>query len=139
MGALALGLGAGAARAQVVAPPITNSSGEQVIGYDQAVSNGGNYATFAQATKPVLNRFQLQTDCRILGNQGLVLRNAGRLSALDLRRSVTDQFLAAYAAQLQFDFSRTLLGQLRHHDQQLRQLVNAGVFKQTQYLSLAVV
>ncbi|AMJ66224.1 TolC family protein [Hymenobacter sp. PAMC 26628] len=121
--------------AAVASPSITNSSGEQVIGYDQAVSNGGNYATFGQATKPVLNRFQLQTDYRILGNQGLVLRNTGRLSALDLRRSVTDQFLMAYAAQLQFDFSRTLLGQLRQQDQQLRQLVNAGVFKQTQYLS----
>ena len=121
--------------AAVATPVITNSSGEQVVGYDQAVSNGGNYAAFGQASKPVLNRFQLQTDYRILGNQGLVLRNAGRLSALDVRRSVTDQFLTAYAAQLQFDFSRTLLGQLRQQDQQLRQLVNAGVFKQTQYLS----
>ncbi len=121
--------------AAVVSPAITNSRGEQVIGYDQAVSNGGNYASFAQATKPLLNRLQLQTDYQILGNQGLVLRNTARLSQLDLRRSITDQFLTAYAAQLQLEFSRTLLGQLRQQDGQLRQLVNAGIFKQTQYLS----
>ncbi len=121
--------------AAVLTPVVTNRNGEQVLGYDQAVSNGGNYASFGQATKPILNRFQLQTDYRILGNQGLVLRNTGALSQLDLRRSVTDQFLTAYAAQLQLDFSRTLLAQLRQQDGQLRQLVNAGIFKQTQYLS----
>jgi len=121
--------------AAVLTPVVTNRSGEQVLGYDQAVSNGGNYASFGQVTKPLLNRFQLQTDYRILGNQGLVLRNTGRLSQLDLRRTVTDQFLTAYTAQLQLDFSRTLLTQLRQQDGQLRQLVNAGIFKQTQYLS----
>lgn len=119
----------------VASPVLTNRNGDQVIGYDQAVSNGGNYASYAQATKPVLNRFQLQTDYRILGNQGLALRNSGQLSQLDLRRSVTDQFLTAYTAQLQLDFSRTLLTQLRQQDNQLHQLVNAGIFRQTQYLS----
>lgn len=116
-------------------PSVTNSQGESVFGYDQAISNGGNYAALAQATKPLLNRFQLQNDYQILANQGQVLRNTGRLSALDLRRSITDQFLTAYAAETQLSFSRTLLGQLRQQDGQLHQLVNAGIFKQTQYLS----
>ncbi|GAA3965871.1 hypothetical protein GCM10022407_10310 [Hymenobacter antarcticus] len=116
-------------------PSITNSRGESVLGYDNAVTNGGNYAAIAQATKPILNRFQLQNDYQIIANQGLVLRNTGRLSALDLRRTITDQFLMAYAAESQLSFSRSLLGQLRQQDGQLRQLVNAGVFKQTQYLS----
>lgn len=116
-------------------PSVTNSRGENVVGYDNAVTNGGNYATLGQATKPLFNRFQLDTDYRILANQGQVLRNTGRISALDLRRNVTDQFLTAYAAETQLSFSRELLGQLRQQDAQLRQLVNAGIFKQTQYLS----
>jgi outer membrane protein TolC len=106
-----------------------------VLGYDNAVTNGGNYAALAQATKPILNRFQLQNDYRILASQGQVLRNSGRLTALDLRRSITDQFLTAYAAERQLTFSRSLLGQLRQQDAQLRKLVDAGIFKQTQYLS----
>ena len=116
-------------------PSITNSKGESVIGYDNAVTNGGNYAAIAQATKPILNRFQLQNDYQILASQGQVLRNTGRLSALDLRRNITDQFLTAYATETQLSFSRSLLGQLRQQDRQLQQLVNAGIFKQTQYLS----
>ena len=116
-------------------PSITNSKGESVVGYDNAVTNGGNYAAIAQATKPILNRFQLQNDYQILASQGQVLRNTGRLSALDLRRNITDQFLTAYAAETQLSFSRTLLAQLRQQDQMLRQLVNGGIFKQTQYLS----
>ena len=116
-------------------PSITNNMGESVLGYDNAVTNGGNYAAIAQASKPLLNRFQLQNDYRILASQGQVLRNTGRLSALDLRRNITDQFLTAYAAETQLAFSRSLLGQLRLQDTQLRQLVNAGIFKQTQYLS----
>ena len=116
-------------------PSVTNSRGESVVGYDNAVTNGGNYAAVAQASKPIFNRFQLQTDYQILASQGQVLRNTGRLSALDLRRSITDQFLTAYAAETQLAFSRTLLAQLREQDKLLRQLVNGGVFKQTQYLS----
>ena len=116
-------------------PSVTNSRGESVVGYDNAVTNGGNYAAVAQASKPIFNRFQLQTDYQILASQGQVLRNTGRLSALDLRRSITDQFLTAYAAETQLAFSRTLLAQLRQQDQMLRQLVNGGIFKQTQYLS----
>ena len=116
-------------------PSVTNSNGESVLGYDNAISNGGNYAAIAQATKPILNRFQLQNDYRIIANQGQMLRNNGRLSALDLRRNITDQFLMAYAAETQLSFSRTLLTQLREQDTMLRQLVNGGIFKQTQYLS----
>lgn len=116
-------------------PSVTNSKGESVLGYDNAVTNGGNYAALAQATKPILNRFQLQNDYRILASQGQVLRNTGRLTALDLRRSITDQFLTAYAAERQLTFSRSLLGQLRQQDAQLRKLVDAGIFKQTQYLT----
>ncbi|WP_375418096.1 TolC family protein [uncultured Hymenobacter sp.] len=121
--------------AAVYYPSISNRAGEAVVGYDQAVTNGGNYAAVGQVSKPIFNRALLQNDYRILGSQGLVLRNSGRLNALDLRRSVTDQFLTAYAAQLQLEFSRGLLTQLRQQDKQLRQLVEAGIFKQTQYLS----
>ncbi|WP_303311055.1 TolC family protein [Hymenobacter sp. BT730] len=105
------------------------------VGYDEAVSNGGNYAAVVTATQPLFNRPVLQNDFRILESQGQVLRNSGRLAALDLRRSITDQFLTAYTAQQQWTFSRSLLRQLRQQDEVLRQLVNGGIFKQTQYLT----
>jgi len=105
------------------------------FGYDQAISNGGNYATVASATQPLFNHNILQNDYRTLSNQGQTLRNNGRLSALDLRRSVTDQFLTAYAAEQQLAFNRSLLAQLRQQDVLLRRLVNGGIYKQTQYLS----
>ena len=132
------GMQVGGIGSAVFYPSITkvvNGQDVQVLGYDNAVSNGGNFAAFAQATKPLFNRFQLQNDYQILASQGQVLRNTGRLSALDLRRSITDQFLTAYAAETQLSFSRTLLTQLCQQDEMLRQLVNGGIFKQTQYLS----
>ena len=132
------GVQVGGIGAAVFYPSITkvvNGEKVQVLGYDNAVSNGGNFAAFAQATKPLFNQFQLQNDYQIIASQGLVLRNTGRLSALDLRRNITDQFLTAYAAETQLTFSRTLLAQLRQQDELLRQLVNGGIFKQTQYLS----
>ena len=129
------GIQVGGTAAAIYAPTITNHNGENVFGYDQAVTNGGTYAALAQVSKPILNRFQLQTDYQVFANQAQVLRNSGQLAALDLRRSITDQFLTAYAQQLQLSFSQELLGQLRQQDRQLRELVNAGIFKQTQYLS----
>ncbi len=121
--------------AAVYYPTVANRRGEPALGYDEAITNGGNYAAYAQVTKPILNRALLENDYRLLGNQGQVLVNSKRLQALDLRRSVTDQFLTAYTAQLQFDFSRDLLTELRRQDRQLHQLVEGGIFKQTQYLS----
>ena len=129
------GVQVGGTSTAIYYPSVTNSRGESVLGYDNAVTNGGNYAAIVQASKPILNRFQLQNDYQILASQGQVLRNTGHLSALDLRRSITDQFLTAYAAETQLSFSRTLLAQLRQQDELLRQLVNGGIFKQTQYLS----
>ncbi|MFD2784743.1 TolC family protein [Hymenobacter rubripertinctus] len=119
-----------AGNAVAVAAPIARN-----FGYDEAVSNGGNYGTVASVSKPLLNGNVLRNDYRILENQGLALRNSGRLSTLDLRRSVTDQFLTAYAAEQLLAFSGEILTQLNQQDVLLRQLVNAGLYKQTQYLS----
>ena len=113
-----------------VAAPVLNR-----FGYDQAVTNGGNYVAVASAIRPLFNRNLLQNDYRTLANQGQVLRNTGRLSALDLRRTVTDQFLTTYAARQQLTFSQELLAQLRQQDRLLRRLVDGGLYRQTQYLS----
>ena len=119
-----------AGNAVAVAAPYSRN-----FGYDEAVSNGGNYGTVASVTQPLLNGNILRNDYRILENQGLVLRNTARLSALDLRRTVTDQFLTAYAAEQQWAFSQEILVQLQRQDVLLRRLVNGGLYKQTQYLS----
>ncbi|RSK50046.1 TolC family protein [Hymenobacter rigui] len=120
-----------------VAAPIfgRKANGEGGLGYDEAVSNGGNYAAFASVSQPLLNGPVLRNDYRILQSQGLVLRNTRQLAALDVRRNITDQFLTAFAAEQQWSYNQNLLGQLRRQDGQLRQLVNAGVYKQTQYLA----
>ncbi|RYU83325.1 TolC family protein [Hymenobacter persicinus] len=121
----------------VVAAPILgrNAAGEGGLGYDEAVSNGGNYAAYLSATQPVLAGPVLRNDYRILASQGLVLRNTRQLAALDLRRTITDQFLTAYAAEQQWTYTQALLRQLNQQDGLLRKLVNGGVFKQTQYLA----
>lgn len=121
--------------AAVYYPTVTNRRGEATLGYDAAITNGGNYVAIGQATKPILTRALLENDYRILASQGAVLRNTSQLNALDLRRTVTEQFLTAYAAQSQLAFSRELLTELRQQDRQLHQLVEAGIFSQTQYLS----
>ncbi|SMB95264.1 hypothetical protein SAMN00120144_1902 [Hymenobacter roseosalivarius DSM 11622] len=105
------------------------------FGYDQAITNGGNYGAVVSATQPLFNRTVLRNDYQTLANQGQALRNTGRLSVLDLRRTVTDQFLTAYAAGQQLSYNQELLAQLNQQDVLLRRLVNGGLFKQTQYLS----
>ncbi|MCC3160167.1 TolC family protein [Hymenobacter sp. 15J16-1T3B] len=120
-----------------VAAPIIHRrpNGEGGFGYDEAVSNGGNYAAYVGATQPVLGGPVLRNDYRILESQGLVLRNNRQLAALDLRRTVTDQFLTAYAAEQQWTYNQELLRTLNQQDALLRKLVNGGVYKQTQYLA----
>ncbi|GAB3840428.1 TolC family protein [Hymenobacter jeollabukensis] len=123
--------------AAAVAAPIIRrrANGEGGFGYDEAVSNGGNYAAFVGATQPVLGGPVLRNDYRILESQGLVLRNTRQLAGLDLRRSITDQFLTAFAAEQQWTYNQELLRTLNQQDALLRKLVNGGVYKQTQYLA----
>ncbi|QDA61720.1 TolC family protein [Hymenobacter jejuensis] len=124
--------------AAAVAAPIirrNTTTGDGGLGYDEAVSNGGNYTAYVGATQPLFNAPTLRNDYQVLANQGVALRNTGRLAALDLRRSITDQFLTAFAAQQQWSYSQSLLRQLRQQDELLRRLVNGGVYKQTQYLT----
>lgn len=70
--------------AAVYFPSLTNRNGEAVLGYDQAVTNGGSYAAVAQVSKPIFNRPVVQNDYQLFANQGLALRNTRALGRVGL-------------------------------------------------------
>jgi outer membrane protein TolC len=63
---------------------------------------------------------------------------AGKISEQELKKNIIGQYLIAYGYQQVFSFNETLLRQLEMEDTVLKVLTQAGIYKQTDYLSFLV-
>ena len=108
------------------------------FGYDSAITNGGNYSALINVTQPLFNHKlrngQYQTI--IIANQ--TLHTTARISEIDLKKSITAQYLTAYADYNQLEFNQTILQLLKNEQATLKQLVEHGIYLQTDYLNLSV-
>ncbi len=108
------------------------------FGYDSAITNGGNYSALINITQPLLNRKlrngQYQTI--IIANQAL--HTTARISEIDLKKNITAQYLTAFADYNQLQFNQTVLQLLKNEQTTLKQLVEHGIYLQTDYLNLSV-
>ncbi|MCJ8164623.1 TolC family protein [Pontibacter sp. E15-1] len=108
------------------------------FGYDEAVSNGGDYSGVVSVSKELFPR-KLR-NARLLNIELLNLSLAAqrRLDAQDLRRVITAQYITTYADLRQMQFSQQVLDILRQEQPALRKLVENGVYLQTDYLNLSI-
>lgn len=108
------------------------------FGYDSAITNGGNYSALINVTQPLFNHKlrngQYQTI--IIANQ--TLYTSARISEIDLKKSITAQYLTAYADYNQLQFNQTVLQLLKDEEATLKQLVEHGIYLQTDYFNLLV-
>ncbi|HXB33827.1 MAG TPA: hypothetical protein VNV35_10410, partial [Puia sp.] len=65
-------------------------------GYDEAISNGGNFTSVVAVTKTLVGKQHLDAEYETirLNNQGI--GNTSRISEQDLKRSVTAQYITTY-------------------------------------------
>ena len=105
-------------------------------GYDEAITNGANIVGLVGVKKDVLNKKVLETRFKGLNIQRQSVGNTIRLSVNDVKKSITNQYLTAYGDLNEIAFSR---GQLKMINDQLalfKHLVENGLYKQSDYLSL---
>lgn len=121
------------ANGQVMYAPTING-----YGYDPAVTNGGNYLAVISASQPIFTRKILEPQYRGISLQNQAIGNTARISELDLKRSITSQYVTAYADYQQMLSNREVYNLLTAQQDLLRQLVEHGVYKQTDYLNLHV-
>lgn len=107
-------------------------------GYDEAISNGGNFTTVVAVTKTLVGQKHLdaQYETVRLNNQGI--GNTARISEQDLKRNVTAQYITTYGDLQQLNFNRDIYALLEKESRLLKDLTERNVYRQTDYLAFLV-
>jgi outer membrane protein TolC len=107
-------------------------------GYDPAITNIANLTAIFQANRNFITPNNLASQLRTIDLQRRSLLDTIQLSRRDLVRTITDQYITAYADQLAIDFTREVYELMKNEEVMLKKLTEQAVFKQTDYLNFYV-
>ena len=107
-------------------------------GYDQSITNGANLNTGVSVSKEIVGKQNQRNQLEALSLQNRSLRNTGKISEQELKKSVTSQFLVAFGDWQQYLFNDEMLSLLKKEELILKKLAERGTYKQTEYLSFLV-
>ncbi|HAH23188.1 MAG TPA: hypothetical protein DCL77_05420 [Prolixibacteraceae bacterium] len=108
------------------------------FGYDEAITNGGNYSAVLNVVQPLLNK-------KIKGNQfkNITLSNQtidanARITTIELKQGITAQYLTAYADYSLIEFNQNTLNLLKEEQALLKSLTDQAIYPQTDLMNLSV-
>ncbi len=108
------------------------------FGYDEIVTDGGNYQAIIGVTQAIFNRRELNNKYQAIGIQKQSVSNSSRISIKELNKIITDQYLISFADFSDLAFNKSFLELLKEEIEIVRQFVKNGVYKQTDYFSLFI-
>jgi outer membrane protein TolC len=107
-------------------------------GYDQAISNGGNFSTLIGVSKTLVGRRHLDAEFETVRLQNAGLRNTSAISEQELTRNVTAQYITAFGDLQQLNFNRDVYSLLKKEETLLKDLTERNIYRQTDYLAFLV-
>jgi outer membrane protein TolC len=108
------------------------------FGYDEIATNGGNYQGLIGVSQNIFNKKVLNNKFQSVNIQRQTANNESRISIADLKRVITEQYLAAYADYNELAFNKSFLEFGYKENEIIRKFVSQGLCKQTDYLSLQI-
>jgi outer membrane protein TolC len=108
------------------------------FGYDEALSNGKTFNALVTVNQSLLGKSRLSNGLKGLGILSDSINNAVKLSQQDIRKSITTQYISAYASQQQVNFDKAVYHLLKEEEIILKKLTQSNVYKQTDYLTFLV-
>ncbi|ETZ23391.1 TolC family protein [Pedobacter sp. V48] len=107
-------------------------------GYDNALSNGKTFDALITANQNIIGKSR-----RDIQLEGIVLHAdsinaASNISRQDIRKSITEQYIATYTDQQQRDFYLEVYQLLQKEEKALKVLAQKSVYKQADYLAFLV-
>src|SRR5665647_1070839 len=107
-------------------------------GYDEAITNGGNYSAVVNVTQSLFNKKHINGQLQSIDLLNQTLKNNAKITVLDLKKSITAQYLTAYTDFMQHQFNQSVLTRLTDEQKTVKVLVDKGVYLMTDYLNLQV-
>jgi outer membrane protein TolC len=108
------------------------------FGYDEVITDGGNYQAGAAITQNIFNRRELENKFRSLEIQKQSIGNSSKLSVAELKKSIADQYITSYSDYSDLEFNRSFLGLMNSENELVKQFARSGICNQSDYLSLLV-
>ncbi|RYY90858.1 MAG: hypothetical protein EOO15_00895 [Chitinophagaceae bacterium] len=108
------------------------------VGYDEAITNIANVSAIVQANKNFVSTRNVHAQLQTIALQRRALIDTILLSRQDLVRTITDQYIAAYADQISADFSHDVYVLMQREEAALTKLTEKGVYKQVDYLNFYI-
>ncbi|MEI6680679.1 MAG: TolC family protein [Mariniphaga sp.] len=107
-------------------------------GYDEAITNGGNYSAMANVSQTLFNKKRIsgQLQTITLLNQQLKLNE--KITVIDLKKSITDQYLVAFTDFAKYQFNKSVLELLFNEQKQIKSLIDRGIYQVTDFMNLQV-
>jgi outer membrane protein TolC len=108
------------------------------FGYDQAVTNGGQFSTLVSANKTFVGRDNLNTQFNAVRLAGDSVRNTSLIAGQDLTRTITQQYLTTYGDQQLLLANEEIKLLLQNEGAILKSLTQNNIYRQTDYLTFLV-
>jgi outer membrane protein TolC len=118
---------------QVLIAPVING-----YGYDAAVTNSGNYEFLMGVNQNLFNKKILAPQYESARLQGMTANNSAVTTEHDLKRSITQQYITAYADIVQIEYAKSTFQLLQEENNFLLQFVERGVYKPFDYSSFQI-
>lgn len=107
-------------------------------GYDEVITNGQSLEALINVNYNLVSKKNIKNQLQAIGLQSDSLRIASRLSVLDLKRAIGDQYITTYASQQEAAFNFEVYQLLKQEETVLKKLTQANVYKQVDYLTFLV-
>jgi outer membrane protein TolC len=108
------------------------------FGYDEVITDGGNYTGVVGVTQNILNKTEINNKYHSVTIRRQSANNSSKISVIELKRIITEQYLAAFADFNEMTYNKSFLEFARQECEIIRQFVNQGLCKQTDYLALLI-
>jgi hypothetical protein len=108
------------------------------FGYDEVITDGGNYTAVMGVTQTIFNKRELNNKYRAIDIQKQLINNSSSISTSELKKIITEQYLISFTDLTDFQFNKSFLELFVKETEIIQQFVKSGVAKQTDYLSLLV-
>ena len=107
-------------------------------GYDDAITNGGNYSALLNVTQPLFTRKRIDRQLQTIELLNQTIKLNAKITVLDLKKSITAQYLTAYTDFTQYTFNQSVLQLLNDEQTTIKVLVDKGVYLVTDYMNLQI-
>lgn len=108
------------------------------FGYDEVITDGGNYQVTGYVSQNIFNRKATENKYNTIDNQRQSIILNKKITAAELKRLITSLYLESYSVYSDLAFNSSFLELMKGQNQIIDQFVKAGIFSQSDYLSLLV-